>query len=57
MKPSKDVTEWRLAGEGHNTRLRGDIAEVEVKKITQFLTDNRDLFAWTVKDMSGIDPR
>jgi len=33
------------------------MTEDEVQMITKFLTDNRDLFAWTAEDMSGIDPR
>jgi len=57
MKPSNDVTEWQLAGEGQNTRLGRGMTEDKVQMITKFLTDNRDLFAWTAEDMSGIDPR
>jgi len=45
MKPSNDVTEWRLAGEGQNTQLGGSMTEVEIKKITQLLIENKDLFA------------
>ena len=30
MKPSNDVTEWQLAGEGQNTRLGGSMTESEV---------------------------
>jgi len=33
------------------------MTEDEVRRITKFLADNKDLFAWTAKDMSGIDPR
>jgi len=57
MKLSNDVTEWRLAGEGQNTRLGESMTEVEIKKITQLLIENKDLFAWTAEDMSDIDPR
>jgi len=55
MKPSNDVTEWQLAGQRQNTQLGGSMTEDEVQKITKFLADNKDLFAWTAKDMSGID--
>jgi len=56
MKPSNDVTEWQLVGDEQNTRLGGSMTVEEVVKITQLLTDNRELFAWMVEDMSGIDP-
>jgi len=29
----------------------------EVEKITQLLTNNKELFVWTAEDMSGIDSR
>jgi len=57
MKPSNDVTEWQLAGEGQNTRLGGAMTESKVKRVTKLLADNRDLFAWTAEDMPGVDPR
>jgi len=57
MKPSNDVAEWQLAGEGQNTRLGRSMTEDEVQRITKFLADNKDLFAWTAEVMSGIDPR
>lgn len=28
----------------------------EIEKIKKILIDNKDLFAWTVEDMLGIDP-
>jgi len=57
MKPSNDVTEWQLAGEGQNTRLGGSMTESEVQRVTKLLADNRDLFAWTAEDMPGVDQR
>ena len=33
MKPSNDVTEWQLAGDGQNTRLGGSMTVEEVEKI------------------------
>jgi len=57
IKPSNDVIEWQLAGEGQNTWLRGIMTKEEVEKITQLLTKNKDLFAWTTEDMRGINPR
>jgi len=57
MKPSNDVTKWQLAGEGQNTRLGRGMTESEVKRVTKLLADNRDLFAWMVEDMPGVDPR
>ena len=57
IKLSNDVIEWQLAGEGQNTRLGGSMTKKETEKITQLLTENKDLFAWTTEDMPSIDPR
>jgi len=57
MKPCNDVNEWQLTGEGQNTRLDRNMTENEVQRVTKFLADNKDLFAWTAEDMPDIDPR
>jgi len=57
MKPSNNVTKWQLARANQNTRLGGSMMEDKVEKMKEILVNNRDLFAWTAEDMSGIVPR
>lgn len=56
MELRDSVEEWQLGGEGQNTQLGGCLTWEEAEKIKKMLTDNKDLFAWMSKDMSGIDP-
>jgi len=35
----------------------GGLTEEQNEKLKKKLADNKDLFAWTVEDMLGIDPR
>jgi len=57
MKSKDDVVEWQLAEVDQNTRIGVGMTDGEAKMIKQVLTDNKDLFTWTVEDMLGIDPR
>ena len=38
------------------TRIRADLEEKNKKDLVQFLKKNIDVFAWSHKDMPGIDP-
>src|ERR1044072_7985980 len=37
-------------------KIRGNLDPEEEKKLKKVLADNIDLFAWTLKDVPGIDP-
>jgi len=57
MEPKDDVTKWQLGGENQNTCWGEGMTKCEAEKLKEVLADNKDLFAWTVEDMSGIDPK
>ena len=39
-----------------STRIRADLKEKIKKDLVRFLRENIDVFAWSHKDMPGIDP-
>jgi len=56
MEPREEKSMWQMGDEQHNTRLGGNLTEEQVRALTVVLTQNRDLFAWTVINMSRINP-
>ena len=56
-KPTKDLEDVELA-EGDPskfTKMGRDLDPLVKEKIVEFLKKNLDVFAWTHKDMPGID--
>ncbi|WP_248789473.1 hypothetical protein, partial [Escherichia coli] len=42
---------------GQNTRIGKNLAEGDKEKLVSFLLTNKDLFAYSPKDMPGVHPR
>jgi len=57
MEPRDTIEEGQLGAEGQNTQLGRSLTPEESQTLKTRLADNKDLFAWTVGDMPGIDSR
>ena len=57
VEPREETVSWRMGQLGQDTRLGSTLKEEEKAMITAILAKNSDLFAWTITDMPGIDPR
>jgi len=55
VEPRDETVACQLGGPRQDTKINVNLNEEDKRKITQMLVDNRDLFAWTTTDMSGID--
>ncbi|WP_248788861.1 hypothetical protein, partial [Escherichia coli] len=54
--PTKAETEEVELVPGHSTRIGKSVAEGDKEKLVSFLLTNKDLFAYSPKDMPGEDP-
>ncbi len=55
--PEKIETEDIELVPGQNTRIGKKVAEGDKEKLVSFLLMNKDLFAYSPKDMPGVNPR
>lgn len=56
VKPLGEVRPFPLGSEDRATMLEQSLSNNQVHEVGLVLTENRDLFAWTAVDMSGIHP-
>jgi hypothetical protein len=52
----EDLEEFEVGDPVNKVRVGSQLPQEIKEKLVAFLWQNRDVFAWSHKDMSGIDP-
>jgi len=56
VEPGEDVIQIKLKDKEHGTKLGISLGKKEAEMISQVLVQNVDMFAWTARDMPGVNP-